>query len=210
MPEMNRGDVDSYLADGCGRCEKYRTPDCKVHHWAEVLVPLRDLLRETELDEQLKWGSPCYSLDGRNVVMITAFNDRAGLSFFKGVLLDDPDGLLQAPGPNSQAVRELRFTSSDEVEAHRDEVRRFLDEAIELERSGANVEFAKEPEPMPDELRARLDDDPTLAAAFDALTPGRQRSHILHVGGAKKSETRVNRVEKCAPRILAGKGFNEY
>lgn len=206
---MNRGTVESWLADGCGRCDNYQTPNCKVLLWTPALVALREHLRATGMSEELKWGSPAYSLDGKNVVMLVAFRDRCSLSFFKGALLSDPDGSLESPGPNSQAVRELRFTSVDQVRARAADIDRFLADAMALERDGAKVPFAKAPEEMPDELRARLDGDPALKAAFDALTPGRQRSHVLYVAGAKQAATRASRAEKCAPKILAGLGFQD-
>jgi len=157
----------------------------------------------------MKWGCPCYTLDGKNVVMLTALRDRCGLSFFEGALLTDAHGLLERPGPNTRAARELPITSLDQVHAHREAIRAFLAQAIALEKQGAKVAVDAEPEPIPEELEARLAADAALRAAFDALTPGRQRSHILYVGGAKKPQTRVARAERCAAKILEGKGFNE-
>jgi len=210
MPStINDISVDSYLQIGCGRCDKFQTPACKVHTWPEELVALRALVNETELHEEMKWGSPCYTLDGRNVVMISAMRDYCALSFFKGSLLSDPDDLLVAPGPNSQAARLLKFTSLDQIEAKRDAIRQALTEAIRRERAGEKVAFRKQPEPVPAELQAVLDADPQVAAAFASLTPGRQRSHILHVSGAKRSTTRERRAGKCKVKILAGKGFQE-
>ncbi len=206
---MNRGDVDSFLVDGCGRCEHYRTPSCKVHLWTEPLKALRALLLASELTEEMKWGSPCYTFDGKNVIMLVAFRDRCGLSFLKGALLTDEDGLLVQPGPSTQAGRELRFTSVEEVHAQREVARRFIAEAIRIEKEGRRVERDPSPEPMPEELQAALDADPTLKAAFEALTPGRQRSYVLHVSGAKQAATRASRAARCAPKILSGKGFNE-
>lgn len=206
---VNRTSVDSYLAEGCGRCDRFQTPDCKVHTWAAALVVLRDLLRATELTEEMKWGSPCYTLDGKNVVMLTAFNDSYALSFFKGILLTDPDGALEPPGPNSHAGRLLRFTSVDEVVSRRELAAQLVREAIELQRSGAEVPARERTEAMPDELQEVLDADPRTRAAFDALTPGRKRSYILHVSGAKQSTTRTARAERAIPKMLAGKGFNE-
>ena len=206
---MNTTSADAYLQDGCGRCDRYRTPDCKVHLWTEPLQALRALLLATELTEEMKWGSPCYTLGGENVAMLTAFKERCALSFFQGALLSDAEGLLQAPGPNSRSVRLLPFTSAEQVHERRSSIGRFIDEATELRRSGARVAFHPTPEPIPEELRARLDADPEAAAAFEALTPGRRRSYALHVGGAMKSATRAARAERCVPRILSGKGFNE-
>ena len=207
---MNNTSVDSYLEDGCGRCDLYQTPQCKVHTWARELVALRALVNATELDETMKWGTPCYTLDGKNVVMVSAFNGWCGLSFFKGVLLDDPDGLLDVPGPATHAGRVLKITGPDELEARRTAAQGFVRQAIELERAGAEVPKRTTDEPMPDELIAVLDGNPAVAEAWDALTPGRKRSFVLHVGSAKQAKTRVARSEKCIPKILAGKGFNEY
>ena len=206
---INNTSVDSFLADGCGRCDRFQTPECKVHTWTAGLVALRDLLRSTDLTEEMKWGSPCYTLNGKNVVMITAFNDSFALSFHKGVLLTDPDGVLERPGPNSHAGRLLRFTSTDEVGPRRELAARFVQQAIELERSGAEVPARTKTEAMPPELRELLDTDGQVQAAFEALTPGRQRSYVLHVSGAKQSTTRSARAARCVPKILSGKGFNE-
>lgn len=199
--------VDAYLVEGCGRCDHFRTPECKVHRWTAELVALRALVLGTGLREEMKWGNPCYTLDGGNVLMVAAFKEFACLSFFKGALLPDPAGLLEAPGPNSQAARLVKFTSSAAVEQHREAAVALVRAAIEVERSGAKVEFARSPEPVPEELQARLDADPTLQAAFAALSPGRQRSHILHVSGAKTPAARQSRAGKCVEKILQGKGF---
>jgi len=205
---MNTGSVESYLAEGCGRCVQYQTPTCKVHRWQDALVELRAVVLETGLDEQLKWGCPCYSLAGAgNVAMVVAFKEYACLSFFKGSLLADPTDQLRTPGPNSQAARLLTFTSAEEVRARRPHTLGLLRQAIELERAGAKVQFSRTPEPVPDELRELLEADPALGAAFDALTPGRQRSHILHVSGAKTVAARTSRAARCAEKIRAGKGF---
>lgn len=206
---MNTTSVDSYLQDGCGRCDHYQTPACKVHLWTDALVALRELLRQTELVEEMKWGSPCYTLDGKNVVMMTSFRGHCSLSFFKGVALSDDEGVLVSPGPSSRFMRYLRFTSGAEVVQRRAQIERFLRDAIALERSGVSLEVPDAAEPMPAELEERLTADDDLRRAYDALTPGRQRSHILHVSGGKQSATRARRVEACATKILAGKGFNE-
>lgn len=206
---MNTESVDAYLRDGCGRCELYRTPRCKVHRWTPILEGLRGLLRATGLVEEMKWGSPCYTLDGKNVAMIVAFKDHCALQFFKGAGLTDPEGLLTSPGPNSQYVRWLELRSVEDLAAHRAAAEGFILQATALEQSGVKFAPAPTPEAMPDELAARLAEDPELARAFEALTPGRRRSHVLHVSGAKQSETRARRADRCAPEILAGRGFNE-
>jgi uncharacterized protein YdeI (YjbR/CyaY-like superfamily) len=205
---MNTGTVDSYLQDGCGRCDHYQTPQCKVHRWTPGLVTLREVALASGLVETMKWGSPCYTLDGKNVAMLISFKDSYGLSFFKGAAMTDPDGVLESAGPNSQHARFLKFRAPDEASVRRAQAVAFLDQAMALERAGVKTAPAARPD-VPGELEARLAADPALRTAFDALTPGRQRSHILHVSGAKATETRARRAEACAEIILAGRGFNE-
>jgi uncharacterized protein YdeI (YjbR/CyaY-like superfamily) len=206
---MNTTGVDAYLRDGCGRCEHYQTPQCKVLLWTKPLEALRALVLAAGLEEEMKWGSPCYTLGGKNVVMISSFKAFCALQFFKGAALEDPEGLLVTPGPNSRFARYLKFTSLEEVKAKRTQVKRFLDQALALERAGTKIAPSKEREPVPEEFARRLAADPELRKAFASLTPGRQRSHVLHVSGAKQSETRERRVDRCATDILAGRGFNE-
>jgi len=205
---MNNTSVDSFLAKGCGRCDCFQTPECKVHTWKGALIALRDILRSSDLTEEMKWGFPCYTLDGKNVVMLAAFTDSCAVSFFKGILLTDPSGILERPGPNTHAGRLLRFTSVDQVVARRELVVGLVREATTLQRSGAEVP-GRDDEALPAELQEVLDGDPSVQAAFDALTPGRKRSYIFHVSRAKQSTTRAARVERSIPKILAGKGFNE-
>lgn len=206
---MNDTSVESWLEDGCGRCELYQTPACKVHRWTEALVALRALVVESGLAEQMKWGSPCYTLAGKNVVMLVAFKEHCALSFFKGALLADPEGLLESAGPNSRHIRQLRFTSVEDVTRRRAQTVALLERAIEAEKAGLKVAADPMPEAVPTELEERLAADAEVRRAFDALTPGRRRSHILYVGGARQSATRQKRVERCVAEILAGRGFNE-
>lgn len=206
---MNDISVEAYLADGCGRCELYQTPQCKVHLWTDPLVALRERVLASGLTETMKWGAPCYTLDGQNVVMMSALKEFVALSFFKGALLDDVHDLLEAPGPNTRHARLLKFTSVDQVQKRAEAIADYLAQAIANERAGRRVERVEAPEPMPEELQAVLDGDPAAAAAFDALTPGRRRSYVLHVGGAKQAKTRAARAERCIPKVLTGKGFNE-
>jgi len=206
---MNTTSVDAYLRDGCGRCVHYQTPACKVHRWTKALVSLRELVSATGLVEDVKWSPPCYTLGGKNVVMIISFKDSCALQFFKGAALVDDAGVLESPGPNSRFGRYLKFRSADEVAALRGVAASLLDQAIALERAGTKVHVAPASEPVPEELAERLAGDETLRLAFEALTPGRRRSHILHISGAKQSETRARRVDRCATDILDGRGFNE-
>jgi uncharacterized protein YdeI (YjbR/CyaY-like superfamily) len=201
--------VEDYLRDGCGRCDRFATPACKVHRWARELEALRALVRTRDLTEEVKWGSPCYTRGGKNVVMIGAFNEHCALQFFNGAALADPSGVLESPGPNSRFGRYLKFRSLEDVRAHRAAAEALLDAAIALAQSGTKFVPSAPAEPMPEELAARLASDDALREAFAALTPGRRRSHVLHVSGAKQSETRARRAERCAQDILAGRGFNE-
>ena len=206
---MNRESVDAYLRDGCGRCEHYQTPQCKVHAWTDALRALRVAALEAGLTETMKWGSPCYTLGDANVAMLVAFRESCAISFFQGAGRDDPEGSLEPPGPNSRFGRYFRFRSIDEIAARRGAIDRLLAQAVALARSGATLKVAAAAEPVPEELERVLAADPGLRRAFDALTPGRRRSHILHVSGAKQSETRARRAERCAPAIRDGRGFQE-
>lgn len=205
---MNRDTVDSYLRDGCGRCEHYQTPQCKVHLWTKPLMALRALVREAGLVEALKWGSPTYSVDGKNVLMILSFRESCALSFLQGAALTDTDGILESAGPNSHYARLFRVKKADDVKRREGSLRALIDQAVAFSRAGGKVERAPAKE-LPEELTALLADDPTLAAAFEALTPGRKRSYALHVGGAKQAATRTRRAEACIAGILGGRGFNE-
>lgn len=206
---MNNTTFDSYVHDGCGRCAKFQTPQCKVHRWTDILHALRQLLLQAGLNEQMKWGSPCYMVDDKNVIMLASFNEHCGLSFFKGAALRDDHNLLVAPGPNSRYGRFLKFTSVDQVHDRHPHILDLIQQAIQFEREGGKIDQPDEPEPLPAELEQRLASDPDLEQAFYALTPGRQRSHAIFIAGAKQAETRENRVDRCIPKILAGKGYNE-
>lgn len=207
--EMNRTSVDAYLRDGCGRCDKYKTPECKVHKWTGALAKLRSVLQTTDLEETMKWGSPCYTWRGKNVLMVVSMHEYCALSFFKGALLSNDDALLEQPGPNSRNARYLKFRTTLDVTSRRSRIKALIQEAIALQEAGARVPKVAQPEPMPEELDQFLKGNAKVRTAFVALTPGRQRSYILHVGAAKKAETRVARAARCAYKILAGKGFNE-
>jgi uncharacterized protein YdeI (YjbR/CyaY-like superfamily) len=206
---MNTIGFDAWLRDGCGRCEHYQTPRCKVLLWTPPLVALRAIVLAEGLVETMKWGSPCYTLDGKNVLMVVAFRDACALSFFKGAVLPDPAGVLESGGPNSRFIRQVRFRSLADVDARRDAIVELVRQAIVAERARVKVAAPADADPIPDELARRLEEDPALREAFDALTPGRRRSHLLHISGAKQAETRARRVERCAVDILAGRGFNE-
>lgn len=203
--------VDNYFAEGCGRCPLGGTPDCKVHPWRETMQHVRRIVLDTEqLAEELKWGVACYTFQDSNILLLSALKDYCALSFFKGVLLKDPKGILVAPGKNTQSSRLLRFTTVDEVLEREAVITAYVEEAIEAERAGLPVKFKDTSEfDFPDELLSKFEDDPTFAAAFEGLTPGRQRGYLLHFSSAKQSKTRIARIERCLPRIFEGKGFHE-
>lgn len=206
---MNPG-VDAYFSEGCGRCELYQTPQCKVHSYTEPMEYLRNILLETELKEDFKWKQPCYTLNDKNVLILSAFKDYCFLAFFKGSLMDDPHNLLASPGENSQAARQLRFTKLEEVTSQKEIIKKYIQQAIKLEKSGAKVEFKQKTElEFPEELIQKMEDDTTFKKAFEALTPGRQRSWNLHFSSAKQSATRASRIEKAKAKIFEGKGWNE-
>ena len=203
-------DPNDYFIDGCGRCSLHGTDQCKVRKWADPLVLLREIMLQSGLEEEAKWGQPTYTLKGKNVAMIYSFKDSCGISFFKGVLLQDDAKILVPAGSNSNVARHLKITSATQVAELESHIHAYIAEAIELEKSGAKVPKPTEREPMPETLAHWLKNDPQLQSAWDLLTPGRQRSYILHVGSAKQEQTQLNRIEKCIPKIYAGKGFNEY
>ncbi len=171
-------------------------------------MALRALVRESDLVEALKWGSPTYSLDGKNVLMIVSFRESCALSFLQGAALSDPDGVLESAGPNSHYARLFRVKKADDVKRHEASLRVLLDQALAFSRAGGKIAPAPVKD-LPEELSAVLAEDPVLSAAFEALTPGRKRSYALHVGGAKQAATRTRRAEACIPGILGGRGFNE-
>lgn len=176
--------------------------------WRQEMAALRRILLGLPLVEDFKWGKPCYTSGGHATVILFGFKDYCAVGFLRGSLLKDPNGVLVAPGEHSQAMRQIRFTSSGEIGQLEPVVRAYALEAIALEKAGVKVEFkAKTELDMPEELKGRLDGDPALKAAFDALTPGRRRSYVIHVSQAKQPQTRMSRIEKCVPRILEGKGL---
>jgi len=200
--------VDGYFLDGCGRCPLGSTPDCKVHNWTRELKLLREIVLSSGLNEESKWGAPCYTFQDKNILMIGAFKKYCCISFFKGALLNDEQKLLVKPGPNSQAARLFRFESIEAIEKIEAEIKHYIMEAIEV-KAGLKVQFEMQPESMPEELLEKFIEDPTLKTAFEVLTPGRQRGYILHFSQAKQSKTRRDRIEKCTPMILSGIGLND-
>lgn len=182
----------------------------KAKNWQKEQKLLRKYVLESKLTEEVKWYQPCYTYNGKNVVILGAFKEYCVLSFFKGVLMNDPDDVLIQPTENMQAGRQLRFTSKEEIEDQKAIIQKYLEEAVRVEKEGLKVEYKNTSEfEMPEELEEKLNVDPEFKEAFEALTPGRQRGYILHFSGAKQSKTRMDRIERCTPKIFEGKGFNE-
>ena len=176
--------------------------------WPQEMACLRPTLLGCGLTEEIKWRKPCYSHEGRNIVILQEMKEFLALMFFKGALLNDSEGILEEQGPNSRSARRIRFTSVEEVARLADTVKAYVDEAIGVEEAGLKVGPAPEPV-LVAELQSRLDQDPALKAAFESLTPGRQREYNLYFSGAKQAGTRADRVEKYARKILDGKGFRD-
>lgn len=178
--------------------------------WQEEITQLRTIVLSCGLNEDLKWGCPCYTSEDRNIVLIHVFKDYCALLFFKGALLSDPKGLLVQQTANVQAARQLRFTNPAEVKKKRPAIVAFVKAALAVEKKGMKVPLKKTREfTMPDEFRARLDAMPELEKAFKALTPGRQRAYLLYFSQAKQSATRAARVERYVKHIVAGKGIDD-
>jgi uncharacterized protein YdeI (YjbR/CyaY-like superfamily) len=179
-----------------------------LRRWSEEVARLKEIAAGLGLTEERKWGWPCYTDEGRNVVLIHGFKDYCALLFFRGALLSDPEGVLVRQTPNVQSARQMRFTSAAEVERLAPVAKALMADAVAVTRSGRKVELKRTRDfASPPEFEERMARDPELSAAFDALTPGRQRAYLLHFAGAKQSATRESRIDKCAPRILAGKGL---
>ena len=180
----------------------------RSEQWPDEMATLRPILLSCGLSEQIKWGKPCFSHDGKNIAIFQEMKGFLSLMFFKGALLSDPDGVLVEQGPNSRSALRIEFTSVDDVTRLAETVRAYVEEAIDVEEAGLEVGPAPEVV-FVEELQARLDEDKAFRKAFEALTPGRQREYNLYFSDAKQAATREARVEKYAPKILEGKGFRD-
>lgn len=178
--------------------------------WQQEIEKLRLICLDTGLAEELKWGCPCYTLGKGNIVLIHTFKEYCALLFFKGALLTDPENILIQQTRNVQAARQIRFTGIHQIIDREASIKACIYEAIEVEKKGLKVELKKtEDFAMPQEFQYRLDHFPALKAAFEALTPGRQRAYLMHFAQAKQTKTREARIEKYIPQILNGKGLND-
>lgn len=178
--------------------------------WQKETEKLRRIALDCFLTEEQKWSKPCFTFQKKNVAIVIPLRDACAFSFFKGALLRDPKKILERVGEHTQAGRWIKFTSVKEITAVQSVLSDYLYEAMELEESGKKVPMKKPAEyPIPEELQALLDKDARLAAAFEALTPGRRKSYGFHISGAKQAATRATRAARCVPMILSGRGFNE-
>jgi len=182
----------------------------KAQKWHEELEQLRMIALDCGLDEELKWGCPCYTFQKSNIVLIHAFKEYCAFLFFKGALLNDANGILIQQTENVQVARQIRFTNIREIVEMASILKTYIYEAIEVEKAGLKVELKKVTDfAVAGEFQYKLDKIPALKAAFEALTPGRQRAYLLHFSAPKQSKTREARVEKYIPQILDGKGLDD-
>lgn len=178
--------------------------------WQNEQEELREIALECQLTEELKWGTPCYTLQNNNIVLIHSFKDYCAFLFFKGALLSDTDGILIQQSKNVQAARQIRFTNLQEIKDQKSVLKTYIYQAIEVEKAGLKVKLKKTKEfEVAEEFQKKLDQDSKLDAAFKALTPGRQRAYLLRFSSPKQSKTRESRVEKAIDQILEGKGLND-
>lgn len=199
-------DVEIFFESGCGRCDRFATPECSTRFWHEGLLHLRRICRDLGLSEHAKWGHPTYMHAGRNIAIFGAFRDDFRLTFFNAALLQDPHKVLIGQGPNSQHPDCFKFSDNSEVVASEAMIREYLTEAMGYAERGVRPAKVERELELPDELVEALESDPELAQAFDLLTPGRQRSYVFALNSAKTSATKVARIIKYRDKILAGKG----
>lgn len=182
----------------------------KNKRWKEEIETLRNIALSCGLDEDLKWGCPCYTQNKSNIVLIHVFKDYCAYLFFKGAILKDPKKILIQQTANVQAARQIRFTNTKEIVKMRSVLKAYIKEAIAVDKKGLKVEFKKTSEfNMPEEFSKALKQDASLKKAFYGLTPGRQRGYLLYFSSAKQVKTREDRIEKYYNAILEGKGLDD-
>jgi len=182
----------------------------KAKKWREESEKLRKIVLDCGLTEELKWGCPCYTFQKANIVLIHGFKNYCALLFFKGALLKDAKSILIQQTENVQAGRQIRFTNLREIVKMESILKAYIKQAIEVEKAGLKVNYKKTSEfKVPGEFQNKLDEIPALKAAFDALTPGRQRGYLFYFSQPKQSKTRESRIEKCMQQILNGKGLDD-
>jgi uncharacterized protein YdeI (YjbR/CyaY-like superfamily) len=199
-------DIEDFFVKGCGRCDRFDTPACSTKRWAAGLAGLRRLALKAGLTETVKWGHPCYMHAGRNILLFGAFQQDFRLSFFDAGLMRDPESLLEKPGPFSATPSVIRFTDNAQVAEMENTLLAYMAEAMGYAEAGLKAPKVESAIETPDELTEALDSDPELAEAFHNLTPGRQKSYLINLNGAKQPATRLSRIAAFRPKILAGKG----
>ncbi|MGA8089405.1 MAG: DUF1801 domain-containing protein [Terracidiphilus sp.] len=193
-PNKSNPNVDAFIAN--------------AKNWQHELTKLRAILLDSELTEDFKWSQPCYTFQGKNVIVLGPMKESCAFAFFKGALLKDVHGVFTRPGQHSQSTRWIKFTSVREIAEMKSVLKAYIREAIEIEKSGLKVKLKKTSDlKLPEELQILLDEFPDFKKAFEALTPGRQRAYIYHFSAPKQSKTREARVRKFMPHILKGKGL---
>lgn len=202
-------DPEDFFTQGCGRCDRFGTPDCSTRRWIDGLNHLRRICLDLGLEETVKWAHPCYMHAGRNIALMGAFRDDFRLNFMNPGLLKDTEGVLERNGPNTQTAGMIRFTANTQVGEKEPAIRAYLRQLMDHAEAGTVAPKTASEIDVPDELVDALDADPELAEAFEALTPGRRKSYYFNLNQAKQSATRVARIEKFRDRILAGKGLLE-
>lgn len=195
MPIVNP-DVESYFAN--------------LINWKQELLALRKILLECGLSEEYKWRQPCYTYQQKNIAILGAFKKYCVLSFFKGSLLQDSNGILSSPGENSQATRQVRFSNFSEIPVMATILKKYIFEAIEIDKAGLKINFKMTSDcEFPEELKVKFEAFPALKNKFKSLTPGRQKAYLLYFSAPKQSITKLNRIEKNIPRIMDGKGLHD-
>jgi uncharacterized protein YdeI (YjbR/CyaY-like superfamily) len=202
--------ADDFIENGCGRCPKGGTEHCKVHTWTKELTLLRSWCLQSGLEETIKWGVPCYTYKQKNVLVIGALKESCTLGFFKGILLNDPEQILGVSGENTQETRILKFKHIDEILKLEDWIKIFIQDAIDIEEKGLKPPKNKDKKwDLPEEMVSFFKTHTEVGKAFERLTPGRQRSWIIFINGAKQSTTKLSRLSKAVPLILQGKGMHD-
>lgn len=209
LPDMMIVDIEDFFTRGCGRCNRFDTPDCSTRPWEAGLRKLRAVCRDAGLTEVVKWAHPCYMHGRRNIAIIGAFRNDFRLSFFNAALMADPEAVLERQGPNARSPDMIRFTSNDDVARLEPVIRSYLREASGYAEAGVKPARVTASYDLPEELSEALDADPALAEAFHVLTPSRQNSYVLNLNAAKQTETRLRRIAGFRHKILAGKGATE-
>ncbi len=182
----------------------------KADKWKKEVTKLRDIILSTGLQEECKWGVPCYTYNNKNIVLIHDFKDYCAILFHKGALLQDPENILIQQTKNVQSARQIRFTNIKEINSLEKKIKEYIYEAIEVEKAGLEVKLKEvSAYDVPEEFEQKLKENPSLKKSFEALTPGRQRAYLLYFAQPKQSKTREARIEKYQQQIMNGKGLND-